>query len=119
MTSAEYSIARSKAGRWKGEAVLRPFALTRGIPDDLPAHRTAIYVAELGDCRVAYVGQTRKGVRKRLLQHARQWERNTRWAYVWIVPVIDTVPAHELNRIEGRIGLLLRPCETSLLPRPY
>lgn len=119
MTSAEYSIARSKAGRWKGDAVPRRFAVSRGIPEDLPEDRTAIYVAELGDGRVAYVGQTRQGTRARLLQHARRWERNTRWAYVWIVPVLDTVPARELNRIEGRIGRLLRPHETSRLPRSY
>jgi hypothetical protein len=119
MTSRHYSIARAKAGRWKGQAVPRRFAVSRGIPDDLPASRTAIYVAELGDGHVAYVGQTRQGTRARLLQHARRWERNTCWAYVWVVPLIDTVPAKELNRIEGRIGRLLRPRETVRLPRPH
>jgi hypothetical protein len=119
MTKEQYAVARSKAMRWKAEDVPLRFCLRRGIPEDLPPAPTAIYIAEFGDDRCAYVGQTRQTTAKRLAQHALDWGRSRRWAYVWVVPLLDRVPDRELNRIEGRIGQLLKPIETSRLPAPY
>lgn len=119
MTTKQYAIVRSKAMRWRGPAVPRRFYLGRGIPADLPTFETTVYVTELSDGRCAYVGQTRQGTATRLRQHAGHWERASRWIYVWVVPILDTVPDRELNRIEGRIGRLMKPLETNRLPSPY
>jgi hypothetical protein len=119
MNNRQYSIARSKAMRWRGPSVPTRFYLGRGIPADLPSAPTAIYIAELDDGRCAYVGQTRQGTATRLMQHATRWSRSTRWTAVWVVPILDEVPDRELDRIEGRIGRLLRPTETVRLPRTY
>jgi hypothetical protein len=119
VTTEQYALARAKAMRWKGDAVPQAFPLRRGIPDDLPGVATAIYIAELADHRCAYVGQTRQGVVARLSQHATDPARAGRWAYAWVIPVLDSVPNHELSRIEGRIGQLLKPLDSRRLPRPY
>jgi hypothetical protein len=100
-----------------GEAIPQRFALSRGIPKSLPSHKTAIYIVERANGRTAYVGQTRQGVGARLRQHVRLWGRATEWAWVWIVPVLDSVPRRELDRIEGRIGDWLRPTDCARLPR--
>lgn len=103
-----------------GEAFPTKYYVAKGVAAaSLPAAPKAIYVAELGDGRVAYVGQTRQGTAARLAQHARRWERAARWRYVWVIPVLDHVPDKQLDRIEGRIGRLLRPIEGHRLPRAY
>lgn len=119
MTRHRYAIARAKAGSWMGVAVPHRYYLVRGVPADLPADATAVYITELGDGRTAYVGQTRQGTAARLAQHAGRWERASRWSYVWVIPILDDVPDRELDRIEGRIGQLVEPIDTLRLPRPY
>jgi len=119
MTSAQYSVARSYAGEWMGAAEVRRYSLRRGIPTDLPRTKTAVYITELADRRVAYVGQTRQGTATRLAQHARRWDRASRWSYVWVVPILNSVPDNQLHKIEGRIGQLLKPTDSIRLPRPY
>lgn len=119
MTYQQYAVARSRAMRWKADAIPCRFCLRQGIPVDLPSAATAVYITEFGDGSCAYVGQTRRSTAARLSQHALDWGRARRWAYVWVVPLLDSVPDHELNRIEGRIGQLLKPLETSRLPLPY
>jgi hypothetical protein len=118
MTAQQYAVARSFAGPWMGPAVPRRYYLGRGVPADLPSAETAVYVTEYGNYRTAYVGQTRQGVTTRLLQHARIDGRDSRWAFVWIIPVLDAIPRRGLDRIEGRAGGYLRPVECRRLPSP-
>ena len=118
MTDAHYSIARAMAGEWMAEPVPIRFSLSRGIPDCLPKAKTAIYITERSDGRTTYVGQTRQSVGTRLAQHARDWDRSTQWAWVWVVPVRSEVSRRQLDRIESRIGTWLRPTDCVRLPRP-
>jgi hypothetical protein len=114
-----YAIARGMAGEWMGDAVSVRFEVARGIPKALPNHRTAIYVAERANGRTAYVGQTRQTVAVRLAQHMRTWDRATRWAWVWVIPLLDETPDRELDYVEGRVGTWLRPVDCLRLPAPY
>lgn len=117
MTDGQYAIVRSYAGEWMGPSAPRRYSLRRGIPTDLPRSKTAIYITELADNRVAYVGQTRQGTSTRLAQHARHWARATRWSYVWVVPILTDVPDKQLSQIEGRAGRLLKPIDSIRIPR--
>lgn len=114
-----YAIARGMAGEWMGENVPVRFGLSRGIPNALPAHPTVIYIAERANGRTAYVGQTRQAAAVRLSQHMRTWDRATLWTWVWVVPLLDGTPDHELDLIEGRIGEWLRPVDCLRLPAAY
>ena len=118
MNNKHYAIARGMAGVSTGKNIPVRFNLARGIPRALPKDKTAIYIVERATGRTAYVGQTRQGVATRLTQHVRQWDRATTWAWVWVIPLLDTTPNAELSRIEGRIGAWLRPLDCRRLPRP-
>ncbi len=118
MTDKHYAIARGMAGEWAGSNVPVRFTLTRGIPNTLPAARTAIYITEKKNGRTAYVGQTRQGAARRISQHVREWDRAAGWAWLWVIPLLDNTPNNELNRIEGRIGYWLRPVDCLRLPKP-
>jgi hypothetical protein len=119
MTNKHYAIARGMTGEWAGSNTPVRFTLTRGVPKTLPTEGTAIYITEKKNGRTAYVGQTRQGASRRLSQHVRQWHRATEWAWVWVIPLLDSTPNDELNRIEGRIGSWLRPVDCRRLPRPH
>src|SRR4051812_35093980 len=107
MTTERYSILRAHAAPWMGPAVPRRYYIGRGLPADLPADRTAVYIMEYGDGTVAYVGQTRRGVARRVGQHAETWRRAMDWRYVWVIPLLESVPPRVLGQVEGLAANLL------------
>ncbi|GGL85214.1 hypothetical protein GCM10010840_23900 [Deinococcus aerolatus] len=116
MTVYDYVQLHLQLGSLVSESVPHAFDLRRGIPASLPHALNAVYIVESLGGRVAYVGSTRVTTAKRLRQHMRRWKRATRWVRVWVLPVAEHVPEHELRRAEGIVGRSLHPRDNRRLP---
>lgn len=115
MRAVFYLSACEFAGRW-----LDPLGPAPGpeiISRDMPAGPAcAIYIVCDWGGRVLYVGSTTTGVRNRLRQHLTDTDRTSAWAEVWIIPLRNDTPLAEARRVEGLVGLALRPLSNRALP---
>jgi hypothetical protein len=102
-----YGAAWRVAGRFTAPPHPRAYALTRGIPAELPPARNAVYVA-CTDEIVRYVGSTTRTVAARVREHVRLRERAA-WEELWVIALVDTVSPYGVLLAEERVGKLLRP----------
>ena len=116
MSPSRFLSARLFAGRWLDQhgCHIGPIAIGPAMPAG-PAR--AIYIACDWAGNVLYVGSTSAGVRRRIRQHCAVYARGRDWSDVWVIPLRDDTPLRQMRRIEGLVGLALRPLKTRSLPR--
>jgi hypothetical protein len=113
--ASRYLSACAFAGPWLDSraSAVAPTTINRAMP---PGPLRAVYVVCDWGGRILYVGSTAAGVRNRIRQHCTDAERTRDWAEVWVIPLRDDTPVTELRRLEGLIGLALRPIRNRSLP---
>jgi hypothetical protein len=115
MRTVFYLSACAFAGRWLAPSgpAPGPVVISR---DMLDGPTRAVYIVCDWGGRVLYVGSTTAGVRHRLRQHLADADRTSVWAEVWIIPLRNDTPLAEVRRLEGLVGLALRPLSNRALP---
>ena len=115
MRASLFESACQFAGGWLDRKALAvaPTSIDPAMPAGPPR---AVYVVCDWGGRVLYVGSTAAGVRNRLRQHCADVGRTRDWAEVWTIPMRADTPVQELRRVEGLVGLALRPRRNRALP---
>jgi hypothetical protein len=108
------SLAAYAADRLHPSGPSGPHPFDIHVP--VTAHN-AVYVVCGWSGRILYVGSTTIGVRARFAQHLGDLAKTLDWSTVYIIPLADGTPTKEVTRIEGRIGLAVRPERNKALPR--
>jgi hypothetical protein len=85
-------------------------------PDVPVAARKAVYLVSGWSGRILYVGSTTAGVQARLSQHFANFRKSLDWSTVYVVPLVEDTPVTSVRRIEGRIGLVVKPERNKALP---
>ncbi len=119
MNLKQYQAIAAYGGEW----VEQPLPGSRQVDemDDISAS-TGVYIVCDALERVRYVGSVRRprliaGIAIRLREHLRNPVKRLTWHTVWIVPLRDETPVGVVRRVEGVVGLDLRPLNTQRLPR--
>lgn len=115
MGPAQLASLAAYAGRWlhdDGPSGPRPFGPTLQGPGPL-----CVYIICAWSGRALYVGSTTIGVSARFAQHLRDRRKTMSWSTSYLIPLQDLTPLRTVRRIEGRVGVALRPEQNRALPR--
>jgi hypothetical protein len=119
MNRKRYHAIAAYAGEWLDQ----PLPGARPVDEvaDL-AMSTGVYVVCDALERVRYVGSVRRpqiisGLDTRLREHLRDPVKRLTWHTVWVVPLHDETPIEVVRRLEGAVGMDLRPLSSQRLPR--
>src|ERR1700753_214639 len=89
------------AGKWRLAAWDRTWAIDADV---IPVVGCALYVVLDGAFEILYVGKVqrpgRDGVRKRINEHIRDPRRWSRWKWLWIIPLDETISGGDLAALK-------------------